>query len=270
MNFTTPKKVNTARGEVLANLPGVLSKAMNAEAVAANIVTSPTAAQTLDFSRRYSLGVGRGKSLLSESIGSQSVSFTVTNTYSTAKVVALGALVNSMFADAAALKTVLSADAIITDGVIAGSGDDTITVVSNDPGRLVGNFLRYAATSPTRITGAYFTSLNVSDNSPNSANFDGTITTAFVSPFADPIKKYMNMRALRSSGDFAKEYAEIDFRKSGMQVLIGPENFTTFVIQPNSSFTMVLYVGAQASTSQRMYRDLNQADTELSNAGLFI
>ena len=239
------------------------------------VVTTPRVApedkvqKIMDFDRRYSLGKGRGKTLITESSGNQSVSFTVTNTFDVPKVVALGSLVNSMYADAAALKTALSADAIITDGTILGADADKVEVVSNDPGRPIGNFLRYAATSPTRITGARFTSLNVSDSSPNSANYDGTISTVFVSPFAAPLTDYFNLRALRSSQDFAKEYAELDFRAAGVKVLVTPENFTTFTIQPNTSLTIVLYIGAQASTAQRMYRDLKEADETMSNAGMF-
>nr|WP_294860232.1 hypothetical protein [uncultured Fluviicola sp.] len=223
----------------------------------------------MDFQRQYSLGKGRGKTLISEGVGAQSVSFTVTNTYTVAKVVCLGALVNSMYADATALKTALSADAIINDGIILGSADTTVTVTSNDPGRPIGNFLRYAATSPTRITGARFTSLNILDNSPNSANYDGTISTVFVSPYAAPLIEYFNMRALRSSQDFAKEYAELDFRKAGVMVMVTPENFTTVTVQPGTSLTIVLYTGAQASTAQRMYRDLKAADDLASTSGLF-
>lgn len=238
-------------------------------AQAANtLATSPTAPVTLDFTRRYSLGPGRGKTLIQENVNAQSVSFTITNTYTTPKVVALGSVNNTMYVNAAALLAAISADALITDGVIAGSADTTITVTSNDPGRPVGNFIRYAANSPVRITGARFTSENISDGSPNSANYDGTITTSFVSPFQTPKTDYFNMRALRSSQDFAKEYAEIDFKAAGVSVMVSPETFTTMVIQPGSRLTVVLYVGAQASTAQRMYRDLKAADQELSNAGL--
>lgn len=240
--------------------------ANTAHAVAAMLSASEDAKNALDFNRRYSLGMQRGKTLISEGISPQSVSFSISNTYATAKTVVLGSLVNSMFASETALKTALSADGVITDGVIITDGTDTVTVTSNDPGRSVGNFLRYCANSPTRIVAAQFTSLNNADNSANSSNYDGTITTAFVSPFADPVKNPMNMRQLRGSQDFAREYAEVDFRAKGLQVLISPENFTTFVIQPATTLTIVLYVGAQASTSQRMYRDLSNADETLANA----
>ncbi len=240
------------------------SKRMNATLVAEKLVANRP--KQIDLDRVFSHGPGGAKTMIDEGRNGDSLSLTIENSLDTKPqvVVAFGSLRNSQYADLASLLAAIGADCLIDDGEILKVADHgMVTVTSNDPGRKVGDVIRYAAVSPFRFTQASLES-RLRDGSPDTSNYTTTMKSVWVSPFRKPTEDFLQLRQFQSNKSTSPQFADIDFLKENFKAMVSNEHFLVMIVKQNTALTMTLNVGAQHSSAQYAYRAFKAADETLS------
>lgn len=225
----------------------------------------------VDLKGRLSYGKGTGtQNLLDEHAKAIQLSWTISNTTTVMKTIAISPFFDTLknttqYNTVAELLTAVKADHALTEGdIVRVDADHALVANSTNSEQPLKHFLRYIASNPTRIVGLAMRSANATTGQPERSNYDLTIRSYYVSPFELPVKKELNLRPLVPTGlNFNSDCLNLNFILQNFHALLSPENILTLQIQPNTTLTMTVYVGAQYSRSQEFYRIIKDADNVL-------
>lgn len=214
----------------------------------------------IDLNREFSSGLSGGpKTFISEHQNSISSSFSIDNSTAVDVTIVLGHLNNSQFDDAGQLVAACDGTALADDGIVYSSGGKDVTMTSNDPGRTIGQMLRYASNSPFRFTKLSLHS-KLTSGTPDTSNYDASLKTVFVSPWQKPQDNYLNLRQFMTNIANSPQFADIDFLKEGFPMMLSSENFICIKVKAGTILNVTLGVGMQMSLAQKAYRAYKQAD----------
>ncbi|HRO76647.1 MAG TPA: hypothetical protein PLP27_10925, partial [Crocinitomicaceae bacterium] len=199
--------------------------------------------------------------------------FTIKNDSSEDAFILIGGFLptrnRTIFEDLSEILAKTGANCILSDGVIRSitepggstfSGD--VTVTSTDSKRSVTQLVRYACETPTRVTMMKLRSNRVTSADPESSNYNNKIKSQWFSALEDTVSEDLDLAPLQVGGtNFNRDMLDVNFQYQNHKFILSNENFNVIQVNAGTVLSVTMYVGAQLSTGQMLYRLTENADS---------
>lgn len=224
--------------------------------------------QTLSYGKNAST-----MSLIDEHEKALEVAFFIENRDDTDKVILLAPIYsrgtiasnitdvnNTQFATEALALAETSSTTIFKAGTTGAVGKELV-IGEVDAKRTIDQLIRYASQTPIRLTRISMTSTKIATSEKDKTNYSGVIKSFFPSPFDVTTERVLPMRTLQAgNNNFNPDMLEVDFIKQNFPAIISNENFMQLTVKAGTRLDFSLFVGAQNSAAQQLYRKIKKAD----------
>lgn len=182
---------------------------------------------------------------------------TISNTYSTTKVVAL----NAAFFDSLARLAAAGhgdVDAILDDGVILTDGaDQSITVTPKDAKKSIYSLIEFTKRNPARITA-------MTIHSSTTSQFEQSITQEVASPFSNKGDKRLDLSPYFRPGQYRDEKIEVNLINNGQAIEMNDQNIVKFPIVSGATLSITFYFGGISNQAKVLHEAANMAHAKLA------
>lgn len=158
-----------------------------------------------------------------------------------------------------------------TDADLAGIGgtlsDATVgaaySITPKDANHPIEEMAAYSLRTPGQLTKLIMKSTDA-DGAEESSNFDNYLQSWHGTPFEKPVTQIVHFADNQSSKDTRVGLMQVDLLANGHNIIIGNESIVMVKVSANTKLSLDMFFGAQNSSEQFLYRQVNSAMRNLS------